>query len=68
MRQIKIIKKNEIFEEIKPRQTIDVNFSNSRLDEGVKRWVADWRTRKEIEKQRALSELSQLKKKDVVVS
>jgi hypothetical protein len=51
---------------IKPQQTIAVSAANSRFDDAVKKWVSDWRTRKEIEKQRALSELTLLLKKDAV--
>ena len=68
MRQVKIIKKNEIFREVKRSQPISIHSADSRLGDAVKKWVADWRARKEIEKQRALRELSGLKKNDAVAT
>jgi hypothetical protein len=68
MRQVRIIKKNEVSREVKQSQTIGIPSADSRLGDAVKRWVADWRARKEIEKQRALGELSGLKKNDAVAA
>lgn len=65
MRRIKIVKKKAVTGEIRSQQTVSMNFDhNSRLGDTVQRWIADWRTRKEIEKRSALNELNRLKKTD----
>lgn len=61
MSQIKIIKKKAITGSFKPvRKVGERSVIDSELSHTVNSWVADWRARKEAERQSALSELTRL--------
>jgi hypothetical protein len=62
MNQIKIIKKKAITRNSNPVQNHrEPSAKEFELGCTVKSWVADWRSRKEVERQSAFKELTRLK-------
>lgn len=62
MSQIKVIKKKVIAENSQPvRNARERSAIDFELSDTVKSWVADWRTRKDVERESALKELTRFK-------